>query len=476
MGRNALVRREALVWELPRTGSMRTKAVLFGTPSAISAMEDGVFAQLRNVASLPGIVSPALAMPDAHTGYGFPIGAVAAFDPDAGGVVSAGGVGFDIACGVRTLVSNLCRQDIEPVADILADRLFTQVPAGLGTGGQLRLSGKDMNRMLMGGAVWAVGEGYGEAGDLARCEEGGKMAGADPELVSDRARERQRDELGTLGSGNHYLEVQYVEEIYDARAATAYGLRPEQIVVSIHCGSRGLGHQVATDHMAAMRKAAPRHGLVLPDRELACAPIASGTGTRYLGAMRAAVNCALAGRQVITYLVRQVFAALFPGCSLPLLFDVSHNTCKVERHAVGGVEKNLYVHRKGATRALGPSHPDLPDFCRGIGQPVIIGGSMGTSSYILSGADTSLTRSFSSACHGAGRAMSRKQAATRFSGHEILAALTRQGIAIRAQSMRGIGEEAPGAYKDIEEVAQTTHTLGLATKTARICPLACIKG
>jgi tRNA-splicing ligase RtcB len=476
MGRKELVRREALVWELPRTGSMRAEAVLFATPSAISTMEDGVFAQLRNVAGLPGIVSPVLAMPDAHPGYGFPIGAVAAFDPDAGGVVSAGGVGFDIACGVRTLVSNLCRQDVEPVADLLADRLFAQVPAGLGTDGPLRLSGKDMNRMLLGGARWAVGEGYGEAGDLTRCEEGGEMAGADPEAVSDRAKERQRDALGTLGSGNHYLEVQYVDAIFDARAATAYGLRPDQVVVSIHCGSRGLGHQVATDHMAAMREAAPGHGLVLSDRELACAPIASATGTRYLGAMRAAVNCALAGRQVITHLVRQVFAELFPGGRLPLLFDVSHNTCKVERHAVGGAQKTLYVHRKGATRSLGPSHPDLPDFCRGVGQPVIIGGSMGTSSYILSGADTSLTRSFASACHGAGRAMSRKQAVAKFSGREILAALAGQGIALRARNLRGIGEEAPGAYKDIEEVAQTTHTLGLATKTARICPLACIKG
>ena len=330
--------------------------------------------------------------------------------------------------------------------------------------------------MLAGGAAWAVREGFGEAGDLERCEEGGNMAGADPEAVSDRARERQRDELGTLGSGNHYLEVQYVDEILDTRTAGTYGLRPDQMVVSIHCGSRGLGHQVATDHMAAMLKAGPRHGLVLPDRELACAPIASATGARYLGAMRAAVNCALAGRQVITHLVREVFAELFPGSRLPLLFDVSHNTCKAEGHAVAGTTKTLYVHRKGATRALGPGHPDLPAFCRGVGQPVIIGGSMGTCSYVLTGADTSLTRSFASACHGAGRAMSRKQAVKRFAGRDVLAALAGLGIAIRAHSLRGVGEEAPQAYKDIEEVAQTTHALGLATKTARLRPLACIKG
>jgi len=476
MGRMGVVRREALVWELPRTGSMRTRAVLFGTPEAVAAMEDGVFAQLRNVAGLPGVVDPVLAMPDAHTGYGFPIGGVAAFDPDAGGVVSAGGVGFDIACGVRALVANISRQDVEPARDLLADRLFARVPCGLGTGGPLRLSGGDMDRMLRGGAAWAVRQGYGEADDLTRCEEGGAMAGADPEAVSQRAKQRQRDELGTLGSGNHYLEIQYVEEIFDSRAAAAYGLRPDQVVVAIHCGSRGLGHQVATDHMAAMRKAAPGHGLVLPDAELACAPIGSATATRYLGAMRAAVNCALAGRQVITHLVREVFADLFPGSRLPLLYDVSHNTCKVERHTVGGREKILYIHRKGATRALGPGHPDLPDFCREIGQPVLVGGSMGTASYVLTGTEASLARSFASACHGAGRAMSRKAATKRFSGREVLDELARRGIAVRAQSIRGIGEEAPGAYKDIEEVAQTTHALGLAAKTARLRPLACIKG
>lgn len=475
MGR-VLKRLEALAWELPPTGAMRARAVFFGSEAAAAALEDGVLTQLANVAGLPGVVEPVLAMPDAHPGYGFPIGAVAAFDPDDGGVVSAGGVGFDIACGVRALVSDLSRQDIEPARDRLADRLFDSIPCGVGQGGALRLSGKDMDRMLTGGAAWAVQQGYGEAGDLSRCEEGGTMAGADPKAVSELARQRQRDELGTLGSGNHYLEVQYVEEIFDPRAAEAYGLRRDQVVVSIHCGSRGLGHQVATDHMAIMRKAAAKHGISLPDPDLACAPIASAPGQAYLGAMRAAVNCALAGRQVITHLVRQVFAELFPGCRLPLLFDVSHNTCKVERHETGGGVRTLYVHRKGATRAYGPKHPDLPDFCRAVGQPVIIGGSMGTASFILSGGAAAASRSFSSACHGAGRGMGRRQATKRFPARAVLADLTQRGISLRAKSLKGVGEEAPGAYKDIEDVARTTHELGLAAKTARLRPLACIKG
>ncbi|MHC1788940.1 RtcB family protein [Solidesulfovibrio sp.] len=471
-----LTRLDTLVWELPQTGSMRTRAVFYGSETGAAGLEDGVFAQLANVASLPGIVGPVVAMPDAHPGYGFPIGAVAAFDPGAGGVVSAGGVGFDIACGVRTLLSDLSRADIEPVRDALADRLFARIPCGLGQGGDFRLSEKDMDRMLTGGAAWAVRQGYGEAGDLTRCEEGGTMAGADPGAVSGLARERQRDALGTLGSGNHYLEVQCVEAVYDGPAAAAYGLRRDQVAVSIHCGSRGLGHQVATDHMAAMRRAAPGHGLVLPDPDLACAPIASPTGQAYLGAMRAAVNCALAGRQIITHLVRAVFAELFPGCRLHLLFDVSHNTCKVERHATGDGVKTLYVHRKGATRAYGPGHPDLPEFCRAVGQPVIIGGSMGTASYILAGSRSATNQSFASACHGAGRSLGRRQAAKRFPARTVLADLAGRGISLRARSLKGIGEEAPGAYKDIDDVARTAHALGLAAKTARLLPLACIKG
>ena len=467
---------EALAWELPQTGAMRTRAVFYGSEAAARALEDGVLTQLAHVAGLPGIVGPVLAMPDAHPGYGFPIGTVAAFDPKAAGVVSAGGVGFDIACGVRTLLSDLSRQEVEPVRDRLADRLFARIPCGVGQGGALRLSDAAMDRMLTAGAAWAVGQGYGEAGDLARCEEGGTMAGADPGAVSILARKRQRDALGTLGSGNHYLEVHFVDEIYDQTTAAAFGLRRDHVAVSIHCGSRGLGHQVATDHMAAMRQAAPGYGLTLPDPDLACAPIASATGQSYLGAMRAAVNCALAGRQIISHLVREVFAEFFPGCRMPLLFDVSHNTCKVERHSTEHGVKALHIHRKGATRAYGPGHPDLPDFCRAVGQPVIIGGSMGTASFVLSGGPAAADRSFASACHGAGRALGRRQAAKRFPARSVLADLAERGISLRAKSLKGVGEEAPGAYKDIEDVAHTTQALGLARKTARLRPLACIKG
>ncbi|WP_300158541.1 RtcB family protein [Solidesulfovibrio sp.] len=476
MARQGLTRRDAFSWELPRTGTMRVPARVFGSPAAVAAMEDGVFAQLRNVASLPGVVSPVTAMPDAHAGYGFPIGCVAAFDPGEGGVVSAGGVGFDIACGVRTLVSDLDKEDVEPLREALADALFALVPAGLGAPGNLRLSARDMDAMLAGGAVWAVEAGFGEKEDLARIEDGGRLAGADPDAVSPRAKERQRDALGTLGSGNHYLEVQYVEEVRDARVATALGLRPGQVGVSVHCGSRGLGHQTATDHMEAMLRAASKHGLILPDRELACAPADSDETRRYLGAMRAAANCALAGRQVVTHLCREAFAGLFPGSRLRLLYDVSHNLCRAERHMVGGREKTLFVHRKGATRALGPSHPDLPAAFAGLGQPVIVGGSMGTASAILTGTDAAEALAFSSACHGAGRAMSRKQALKRFKGRDVLDSLAARGISVRAHDLRGLGEEAPGAYKDIEDVTAAVHASGLAMPAARLRPLACIKG
>lgn len=476
MQRRDLARGDALTWELARQGTMHAPARLFGTPQGIEALEDTVFTQLRNVASLPGVVAPVVAMPDAHSGYGFPIGCVAAFDPDAGGVVSAGGVGFDISCGVRTLLTDLDVQEVAAGRDVLADALFARVPAGVGPGGGLRLADKDMDRMLDGGAAWAVKQGFGEKADLERCEDGGRLAQAVPEAVSPRARERLREALGTLGSGNHYLEVQSVEAIHDAKTATAYGLRPGQIAVSIHCGSRGLGHQVATDFMAAMLAEAPGHGLDLPDPELACAPIGSAVAERYLGAMRAAANCALAGRQVITHHVRDVFTKLFPGCRLRLLYDVSHNICRVETHRVAGRPKRLYVHRKGATRALGPSHPDLPPSLGGVGQPVIVGGSMGTASAILTGGDAGEALAFSSACHGAGRTMSRKQALKRFSGRAAMRDLAERGISVRAHDLRGLGEEAPGAYKDIDDVVRTVHALGLATITARLRPLACIKG
>jgi tRNA-splicing ligase RtcB len=463
-------------WELPMTGAMRVPGVIFADEPLLRSMDDKVSEQVANVAALPGIVKASFAMPDAHWGYGFPIGGVAAFDPEEGGVVSAGGVGFDISCGVRTLLTGLTYSQIEPVKRLLADTLFERIPAGLGSIGALRLSPLEMDAMLRGGARWAVNQGYGLPDDLERIEEGGMMAGADPEQVSDAAKHRQRDETGTLGSGNHYLELQHVIEIYDQAGAEAFGLRPGDIVISIHCGSRGLGHQIGTEFLREMAISAKTAGIMLADRELACAPIRSPVGQRYLGAMRAAINCALANRQILTHLTRAVFKAVLPGTKLSLLYDVSHNTCKVETHLVDGKSRELYVHRKGATRAFGPSHPALPLALYPIGQPVLIGGSMGTGSYILAGTSRSMTEAFSSACHGAGRSMSRHAATRHWHGRDVVDELAGRGILIRSPSLRGVAEEAPGAYKDVSAVVNATDHAHLARKVARLEPLVCIKG
>jgi len=390
--------------------------------------------------------------------------------------VSAGGVGFDISCGVRTLHTGLQAADIAPLKQRLADRLFAHIPAGVGSTGLLRLNAGEMDAMLRGGARWAVEQGYGSEADLDRIEERGCMAGAEPGQVSEQAKHRQRDEIGTLGSGNHYLELQEVVEIYDIKAAERFRLRQGEVVVSIHCGSRGLGHQIGTEFLRRMVIAASGYGIELPDRELACAPINSPLGQSYLGAMRAAVNCALANRQVITHLTRKVFADLVPGTHLTLIYDVSHNTCKEEWHTVDGQTRRLYVHRKGATRAFGPGHPALPNDLRDIGQPVLIGGSMGTASYILVGTAEGMTRAFSSACHGAGRAMSRHQATRQWRGRALVDELAGQGILIRSPSLRGVAEEAPGAYKDVSAVVEAADRAGLARKVAKLKPLVCIKG
>jgi tRNA-splicing ligase RtcB len=439
-------------------------------------MDDKVFVQAANVATLPGIVGASYAMPDAHWGYGFPIGGVAAFDPDEGGVISAGGVGFDISCGVRALLTGLSVERVERAKHQLADLLFERIPAGLGSTGHIRLQAAEMDRMLAGGARWAVGEGYGRPQDLERIEEEGCMQGADPAAVSDHAKQRQRDEIGTLGSGNHYLEVQEIVEIFDEAAAAAFGLRKGEVVVSIHCGSRGLGHQIGTEFLRDMAMAAAQFGIDLPDRELACAPIRSALGQRYLGAMRAGVNCALANRQILTHLTRGAFAHLFGAVDMPLLFDVSHNTCKEEVHRVNGGERRLFVHRKGATRAFGPGDPRLPADFAAVGQPVLIGGSMGTSSFVLAGTAESERRAFSSACHGAGRRMSRHQATRQWRGRELIDELAARGIIIRSPSLRGVAEEAPLAYKDSTAVVDSAHRLGLARKVARLRPMVCIKG
>ncbi len=458
------------------TGSMRVPAVIYADAALISEMDEKVFEQVTNVAMLPGIVKASYAMPDAHWGYGFPIGGVAAFDADEGGVVSAGGVGFDISCGVRAMLTGLKTADIDARKYEIAQALYSAIPVGLGSTGRIRLSAQEMDAMLVGGAEWAVGQGYGETGDLERIEERGRAADARPDYVSDKAKKRQRDEMGTLGSGNHYLEVQEVDRIFDAPAAKAFGLEKGEIIVSIHCGSRGLGHQIGTEFLRDMAATAAAYNIELPDRELACAPINSDIGRRYLGAMRAGINCALANREIIGHLTRQVFAILFPGAVLRLLFDVSHNTCKVEKHEIDGGLRELYVHRKGATRAFGPGHPDLPAALSGVGQPVLIGGSMGTNSYVLAGTQESETRAFSSACHGAGRAMSRHAAAKRWRGREVEDELAARGTIIKSPSSRGVAEEAPGAYKDVTAVVDAADKAGLARKVARLRPMVCIKG
>jgi len=476
MDPSQLQRASDFEWHFGPSGAMRVPGIIFADEALIRAMDDKVLEQVANVAALPGIVKASYAMPDAHWGYGFPIGGVAAFDATAGGVISAGGVGFDISCGVRLLLSDLDAREIEPHKQALADALFAEIPAGVGSHGTIRLDDDEMTAMLAGGARWAVSRGYGREADLARIEEQGCMPGAEPAEVSHKARRRQRDEMGTLGSGNHYLEVQRVAEILDATSAAAFGLRPEQVVVSIHCGSRGLGHQIGTEYLRDMAIAAPQQGITLPDRELACAQIDSPLGRRYLGVMRAAINCAFANREIISHLTRAVFARIFPGEDLRLLYDVSHNTCKVEEHAIDGETRQLHVHRKGATRALGPGHPLLPESLRATGQPVLIGGSMGTSSHVLVGTAESEARAFSSACHGAGRSMSRHQATRQWRGRQVIDALAAEGILIRSPSARGVAEEAPGAYKDVDAVVAAAERAGLARRVARLRPLVCVKG
>ncbi len=463
-------------WRIEAHGKMRVPAVLFASEELIRDMDSKVYEQIVNVATLPGIQNAAYAMPDAHWGYGFPIGGVAAFDPKEGGVVSAGGVGFDISCGVRTMLTGMRAQDLPPVKQALADALYRHVPAGVGSTGGLKLDNHQIDAMLRNGAQWALSLGYGVEADLDRIEERGCMAGAQPEAVSDFAKERQRREMGTLGSGNHYLEVQQVTTVYDEASARAFGLAPGDIVVSIHCGSRGLGHQVGTDFLRQMVLEAPKYGIELPDRELACAPVESPLGEKYLGAMRAAINCALANRQIITHLVRQAFAEVVPDANLRLLYDVSHNTCKVEEHQVDGARKRIFIHRKGATRAFGPGHPSLPGALRSSGQPVLIGGTMGTASYILVGTAESERRSFSSSCHGAGRQMSRHQATRHWRGRQLIDELAAQGIIIKSPSTRGVAEEAPGAYKDVTAVVEAAEKAGLSRRVARLEPLICIKG
>ncbi len=463
-------------WQIDPHDGMRVPGIIYADHKLIDSMDDKVWEQLRNVACLPGIVQAAYAMPDAHWGYGFPIGGVAAFDPDQGGVISAGGVGFDISCGVRLLHTGLTNDELQPYKKILANELARAIPAGVGSSGSIRLTSREMDEMLTGGAHWAVKQGWGLDSDLSRIEECGCMEGADPAMVSERAKERQRNEMGTLGSGNHYLEVQQVTGIYDISIAQVFGLSCGEVVVSIHCGSRGLGHQIGTEYLQTMAISAVQHGIELPARDLACAPVNSDLGRQYLGAMRAGINCALANRQILTDMTRKVFQEVLPNSCLTLLYDVSHNTCKLEAHEVEGESRMLFVHRKGATRALGPGHPALDEDLKKTGQPVFIGGSMGTESYVLAGTMESQQRAFGSSCHGAGRAMSRHQAARLWHGRSVMKELESRGILVKSPSFRGLAEEAPGAYKDVSLVVEAAEHAGLSRKVARLEPIICIKG
>jgi tRNA-splicing ligase RtcB len=437
--------------------------------------------QVRNVATLPGIVGPSIAMPDIHWGYGFPIGGVAAFDPDEDGVVSPGGVGYDINCGVRLLRSALSAEDIRPQLGRLADRLFHNIPSGVGSQRRdLKLSVHEERKVLQQGARWAVEHGFGSEEDLRHIEEGGVIPGADPELVSDRALERGRAQLGTLGSGNHFIEVQTVDEIGDAEAAEALGLFPGQVTVTIHTGSRGFGYQVCDDYLRMMLAASRKYGIELPDRQLCCAPLLSPEGRQYLHAMACAANFAFANRQLITAWVRESFEQALekgPGeLRLSVIYDVCHNIAKYETHKVGKKERRLCVHRKGATRAFPPGHPETPELYRKVGQPVLIPGDMGRYSYVLVGTQGAFEETFGSTCHGAGRVLSRHASKKEARGRNIEAELAARGIIIRAASRATVAEEISEAYKDVMEVVNVVQQAGIGKIVARLKPMAVIKG
>jgi tRNA-splicing ligase RtcB (3'-phosphate/5'-hydroxy nucleic acid ligase) len=475
MAIGALKKISPWIWELPQTGEMRVPGRIYGDRALVSELDDSVTRQLRNVAALPGIVRAALAMPDAHSGFGFPIGGVAAFDPDQEGVICMGGVGYDIACGVRVLHSGMQREDMMPHLEQLMDQLHLLVPSGVGKTGEISLKPAELDRVLLHGARWAVKQGYGQREDLDRLEDGGAMPGADPHTVSKEARAREKRQVGTLGAGNHYLEIQCVEQVFHPEAAQSLGVGMGDVLISVHCGSRGLGHQIGTDFIRILGQAARRYKIPVPEKELVCAPIQSPEGEQYFQAMVCGANYAMANRQVIVHLVREAFERVLPGKHVRTVFEVSHNTCRREQHDVQGAAKTLYVHRKGATRARGPGNQDLAEIFRDIGQPILVGGSMGTGSYILVGQAESKP-AFFSACHGSGRAMSRSQALKQSKGRDVLAALTAQGIVIRTDHLRGLAEEAPSAYKDIHQVVEATAQAGLAAKVARLSPLACLKG
>lgn len=454
-------------------GAMRVPGIVFASRGLLRDAEQSL-RQVADVATLPGIVGASYAMPDIHWGYGFPIGGVAATDVTDGGVVSPGGVGFDISCGVRLLAADCDRDALRPALAAVMDGLGHAVPRGAGPGGVWRLDNpRELEHVLRGGSRYAVEQGHGDERDLLRCEDGGAVTDADVDQVGPRARERGLGQVGSLGSANHFLEVQTVTEVYDPAAAQAFGITAGQVCVMIHCGSRGLGHQICSDHVRAMDRAMARYGIDVPDRQLACTPVDSPEGRAYVGAMAAAANYARANRQLLSHAARRVFRRE-AGVRLDLVYDVSHNLAKIETHQVDGEPRRLCVHRKGATRAFPPGHPELPDDLRDMGQPVLIPGTMGTASYVLAGVPGG--DAFHSTCHGAGRVMSRHQAARTVTGKELRARLEGAGIAVRPLSMRGLAEEVPEAYKDVAEVVAASEGAGLCRRVARLEPLGVVKG
>jgi len=470
------------LYEIPKAHrpDMRVPARFYADAELLrAALGDKSLDQLVNSATLPGIVGYALAMPDIHQGYGFPIGGVVATQtPD--GVISPGGVGYDINCGVRLLGTRLSRDEIAPYLDELATQLQRNCPHGVGRGGEFKLNNAEMNEVVRQGARWALKRGYATEMDLERTEENGRIDGADPDKISPRAYERARDQLGTLGAGNHFIEVDVVDEVFDETAAAAMGLFPGQIVAQIHCGSRGFGHQVCTDYVARFQKVVHKYNIQLPDRELVCAPLSSPEGQDYLAAMKGAANFAFCNRQLLTHLIRRSFDDTLRGkvsnASVYQIYDIAHNMAKIEEHEVDGRRMTVCVHRKGATRAFGPGSPVLPAVYRAIGQPVLVPGSMGTASWVLVGTEGSMAQSFGSTCHGAGRTMSRAQAKREVQGGELRRELEERGIRVRAGSLAGLAEEAPGAYKDVDQVIEVVHGAGIARKVARLVPVAVVKG
>lgn len=456
---------------------MRVDALIFSSAELLPQLcSDLSLEQAANVASLPGVLKHALAMPDMHQGYGFPIGGVAAMHIETG-VVSPGGVGFDINCGVRLSLTDLDRKKVSSRLESLVNALFRGVPAGTGNDGRINLDKKQMEQVLVGGIDWAISEGYGREGDEKHAEEHGRLTGADPDAVSDRAKKRGATQLGTLGSGNHFLEVQYVHQIFDEEVAAKFGLFKDQLVVMVHCGSRGLGHQVCTDYISSIKPLMDSYNLSVPDRELSCLPIDSKEGKQYLGAMAAAANFAFANRQCINHWIAEAFESVFGRkTQIRLLYDVAHNMAKREKHTVDGKEMEVLVHRKGATRAFPAGRSELSDLFINIGQPVIIPGDMGRASYVLVGTDRALEESFGSVCHGAGRLMSRTQARKGRQAKDVVADLAKRGVIAKATTREGLTEEVPEAYKSIEQVIDVVHSAGLARRVARLKPLAVVKG